>query len=131
MISVRLRIWRRHCRTTGFPSHSSAGAWIEETAKKADTTLVLEPTAHGAVKTARKGTGIFKVTATGVESHAGLAPQDGASAILALSEFVVAAAAVAAPERGTTVNAGLVSGGSAVNVAYEPAPVAGRSRSRR
>ncbi|MFM9699032.1 M20 family metallopeptidase [Streptomyces europaeiscabiei] len=89
---------------------------IEETAKKADATLVLEPTAHGAVKTARKGTGIFKVTATGVESHAGLAPQDGASAILALSEFVVAAAAVAAPERGTTVNAGLVSGGSAVNV---------------
>ncbi|MDX3134683.1 M20/M25/M40 family metallo-hydrolase [Streptomyces europaeiscabiei] len=89
---------------------------IEETAKKADATLVLEPTAHGAVKTARKGTGIFKVKATGVESHAGLAPQDGASAILALSEFVVAAAAVAAPERGTTVNAGLVSGGSAVNV---------------
>ncbi|MFD9041913.1 M20 family metallopeptidase [Streptomyces bottropensis] len=89
---------------------------IEETARKADATLVLEPTAHGAVKTARKGTGIFRVTATGVESHAGLAPQDGASAILALSEFVIAAAAVAAPERGTTVNTGVVSGGSAVNV---------------
>ncbi|MBZ3907173.1 M20/M25/M40 family metallo-hydrolase [Streptomyces griseiscabiei] len=89
---------------------------IEETARKADATLVLEPTAYGAVKTARKGTGIFRVTATGVESHAGLAPQDGASAILALSEFVVAAAAVAAPERGTTVNTGLFSGGSAVNV---------------
>ncbi|WP_326579159.1 M20 family metallopeptidase [Streptomyces sp. NBC_00481] len=89
---------------------------IEETAKKVDVTLVLEPTAHGAVKTARKGTGIFEVTATGVESHAGLAPQDGASAILALSEFVIAAAAVAAPERGTTINTGVVSGGSAVNV---------------
>ncbi|MEV1078821.1 M20 family metallopeptidase [Streptomyces sp. NPDC050211] len=89
---------------------------IEEIAQKADVTLVLEPTAHGAVKTARKGSGIFKVTATGVEAHAGLAPQDGASAITALSEFVLAAAAVAAPGRGTTINTGLISGGSATNV---------------
>ncbi|MFC8667683.1 M20 family metallopeptidase [Streptomyces sp. NPDC057199] len=89
---------------------------IEEVAQKADVTLVLEPTAHGAVKTARKGTGIFQVTATGVEAHAGLAPQDGASAITALSEFVVAAAAVAAPEMGTTINTGLFRGGSAINV---------------
>ncbi|WP_262060282.1 M20 family metallopeptidase [Streptomyces sp. STR69] len=89
---------------------------IEEVARKADVTLVLEPSAHGAVKTARKGTGIFQVTATGVESHAGLAPQDGASAITALSEFVVAAAAVAAPDKGTTINTGLIRGGSAINV---------------
>jgi glutamate carboxypeptidase len=89
---------------------------IEDVARKVDATLVLEPSAHGAVKTARKGTGIFQVTATGVESHAGLAPQDGASAITALSEFVVAAAAVAAPERGTTINTGLIRGGSAINV---------------
>ncbi|MFD4874139.1 M20 family metallopeptidase [Streptomyces sp. NPDC058420] len=89
---------------------------IEELAQRADVTLVLEPSAHGAVKTARKGTGIFQVTATGVESHAGLAPQDGASAITALSEFVVAAAKVAAPDRGTTINTGLFKGGSAINV---------------
>jgi glutamate carboxypeptidase len=72
---------------------------IEEVAQKVDVTLVLEPSAHGAVKTARKGTGIFHVTATGVESHAGLAPQDGASAITALSEFVVAAAPSPPPTR--------------------------------
>ncbi|MFG2028754.1 M20 family metallopeptidase [Streptomyces sp. NPDC048825] len=89
---------------------------IEEVAQKADATLVLEPTAHGAVKTGRKGSGIFRVTATGVEAHAGLAPQDGASAITALSEFVVAAAAVASPARGTTVNTGLIKGGSGTNV---------------
>ncbi|GAA2946206.1 MULTISPECIES: M20 family metallopeptidase [Streptomyces] len=89
---------------------------IEETARKVDATLVLEPTAHGAVKTARKGSGIFKVTATGVEAHAGLAPQDGASAITALSEFVLAAARIARPEQGTTINTGLISGGSATNV---------------
>ncbi|GLF95473.1 M20 family metallopeptidase [Streptomyces yaizuensis] len=89
---------------------------IEEVARKADVTLVLEPSAHGAVKTARKGSGIFQVTAVGIEAHAGLAPQDGASAITALAEFVVAAAAVAAPEKGTTVNTGLIKGGSATNV---------------
>ncbi|CAM5325976.1 M20 family peptidase OS=Streptomyces alboniger OX=132473 GN=CP975_32500 PE=4 SV=1 [Streptomyces alboniger] len=89
---------------------------IENLAKKADVTLVLEPTAHGAVKTARKGSGIFRAAATGVEAHAGLAPQDGASAILALSEFVIAAAKVARPEKGTTINPGLISGGSATNV---------------
>ncbi|MFF3542064.1 M20 family metallopeptidase [Streptomyces platensis] len=89
---------------------------IEEVAQKADATLVLEPTAHGAVKTARKGCGIFRVTATGVEAHAGLAPQDGASAITALCEFVVAAAAVAAPGKGTTINTGLIKGGSGTNV---------------
>ncbi|MEV6590319.1 M20 family metallopeptidase [Streptomyces acidicola] len=94
---------------------------IEEVAQKADVTLVLEPTAHGAVKTGRKGTGIFEVTVTGVEAHAGLAPQDGASAITALSEFVVAASGVAAPDKGTTINTGLIKGGSATNV------VAGRA----
>ncbi|CAM5548607.1 putative Carboxypeptidase G2 [Streptomyces afghaniensis 772] len=97
---------------------------IEEVARKADATLVLEPTAHGAVKTARKGSGIFRVTATGVEAHAGLAPEDGASAITALSEFVVAAAAVARPDRGTTINTGLIEGGSATNV------VAGQATAR-
>ncbi|MFI1865461.1 M20 family metallopeptidase [Streptomyces jumonjinensis] len=89
---------------------------IEEVAQQVDATLVLEPSAHGAVKTARKGSGIFQVTAIGVEAHAGLAPQDGASAITALSEFVIAAAAVAAPDQGTTINTGLITGGSATNV---------------
>lgn len=89
---------------------------IEELARQADVTLVLEPTAHGAVKTARKGSGVFRVTATGVEAHAGLAPEDGTSAITALSEFVVAAAAVADPGKGTTINTGLIKGGSATNV---------------
>ncbi|MFE7131083.1 M20 family metallopeptidase [Streptomyces sp. NPDC057638] len=94
---------------------------IEEVARTVDATLVLEPSAEGAVKTGRKGSGIFQITAVGVEAHAGLAPQDGASAITALAEFVIAAAAVAAPERGTTVNTGLIQGGSATNV------VAGRA----
>jgi glutamate carboxypeptidase len=96
-------------------SHSSRPL-IEMVAKNVDVTLVLEPTVHGAVKTTRKGSGNFRIMATGVEAHAGLSPQDGASAITAMSEFVLAAATVAAPDKGTTVNTGLISGGSAPNV---------------
>lgn len=70
----------------------------------------------GAVKTGRKGTGIFAATATGIESHAGLAPEAGASAIHALAEWVTAAAAVADPAKGTTVSTGLFSGGTGTNV---------------
>lgn len=97
---------------------------IERVAEEVHATLVLEPSADGAVKTARKGTGNIAVTATGVEAHAGLAPEDGASAVQALAEFVVAAAAIADPERGTTINPGLINGGSGSNV------VAGRAAAR-
>lgn len=97
---------------------------IERVGALADATLVLEPSAGGAVKTGRKGIGIFDVVATGVESHAGLDPEAGASAVHALAEFITAATRVAAPERGTTVNAGLVSGGTGTNV------VAGRAQAR-
>jgi glutamate carboxypeptidase len=97
---------------------------IERVGTLADATLVLEPGADGAVKTGRKGIGIFDVVATGVESHAGLDPEAGASAIHALAEFITAATAVADPARGTTINAGLVDGGSGTNV------VAGQATAR-
>lgn len=47
---------------------------------------------------------------------AGRDPQAQHGAITALCEFVVAAAAIADTARGTTVNTGLISGGSATNV---------------
>ncbi|CEA08832.1 Carboxypeptidase G2 precursor [Arthrobacter saudimassiliensis] len=90
---------------------------IEKAAQDADAVLVLEATADGAVKTGRKGVGIFTVRATGVEAHAGLDPAAGASAIHALAEFVVKAVQVADLGRGTSVNVGLIEGGSGTNVA--------------
>lgn len=92
-------------------------AAIEKAAQDADAVLVLEATAGGAVKTGRKGVGIFTVTATGVEAHAGLDPAAGASAIHALAEFVTAAVGVADLSRGTSINVGLIEGGSGSNVA--------------
>lgn len=90
---------------------------IEAAAAEADAVLVLEPTFDAAVKTGRKGVGIFTVTATGVEAHAGLNPTAGASAIHALAEVITAATQIEDLSRGTSVNVGLIRGGSATNVA--------------
>jgi glutamate carboxypeptidase len=94
---------------------------IEEVGGRTDASLVLEPTAAGAVKTGRKGIGIFRIETTGVESHAGLDPSAGASAIHALARVIEQVVPIARPELGTTVNVGLVEGGSGSNV------VAGRA----
>ena len=56
------------------------------------------------------------MTVHGVESHAGLDPLAGASAIHALAEVIPHLAGLGAPERGTTVNVGLISGGTGRNV---------------
>src|SRR5690606_10779483 len=91
-------------------------AHIERAGAEADLTLVLEPSRAGKVKTGRKGMGLFDVTATGIESHAGLDPEAGASAVHALAALVPQITALAAPERGTTVNVGVFAGGTARNV---------------
>lgn len=94
---------------------------IERTAEQVDATLVLEPSKDGMAKTHRKGMGLFEIVVHGIESHAGLNPEAGASAIHALAELVPSITALAAPEHGTTVNVGTISGGTGSNV------VAGRA----
>lgn len=89
---------------------------IEKVAGASDATLVLEPSFDGAVKTERKGVGIFTVTITGVESHAGLNPAAGASAVHAMAEYITAIVKAADPATGTTINAGLIEGGTGTNV---------------
>ncbi|GLY75767.1 M20 family metallopeptidase [Actinoallomurus iriomotensis] len=89
---------------------------IEEACRDAAAVLVFEASADGAVKTARKGVGLFDVTLTGVEAHAGLDPTAGASAITALAEFVLAATALTDLAAGTTVNVGVAGGGTRRNV---------------
>ncbi|NBH03707.1 M20/M25/M40 family metallo-hydrolase, partial [Amycolatopsis sp. SID8362] len=70
----------------------------------------------GAVKTGRKGVGIFRVRATGVEAHAGLDPAKGASAIDELARAVLALHGLSDPDAGTTVNVGVLEGGTRSNV---------------
>jgi glutamate carboxypeptidase len=89
---------------------------IEDSCRDAAAVLVFEASAGGAVKTARKGVGLFDVTLTGVEAHAGLDPTAGASAVTALAEMVTALTALTDLAAGTTVNVGVVSGGTRRNV---------------
>src|SRR5688500_5316598 len=78
--------------------------------------FVLEPSADGRVKTARKGTGMFTMKATGRAAHAGLEPGKGASAILELAKQIQRLEALN-DSGGITVNVGVVRGGTRSNVA--------------
>lgn len=90
---------------------------IEDVARSAAEVLVLEASGPGgAVKTARKGVGLFQVHLTGVEAHAGLDPTAGASAVLALARIVPQVHAATDLDAGTSLNVGVVTGGSRPNV---------------
>ncbi len=97
--------------------------FIERLSEDAAATLVCEAAAgqEGALKTSRKGVGLFEVTVEGVEAHAGLDPERGASAVHALAELVTRIAGLGSREHGTTVNVGVIGGGTGSNV------VAGRA----
>lgn len=87
-------------------------------AKHAERTLVLEPAlgTEGKIKTQRKGIGEFEITITGKPAHAGLAPDEGVSAILGLSHIVQQLFRLNEPEKGITVNVGTIEGGERANV---------------
>lgn len=89
---------------------------IEKEAETADAAFVFEASANGAIKTARKGIAILRLNATGVESHAGLEPWKGASAIDALVEVCTQVKQLEDHEKETTFNVGLIDGGTGSNV---------------
>jgi glutamate carboxypeptidase len=79
--------------------------------------LVLEPPASGGrLKTGRKGTGIFSLTARGRAAHAGLEPEKGASAILELARQTEKLHALNGVSGGISVNVGVFQGGTLSNV---------------
>lgn len=93
-------------------------ALIEQKAREAEVTLVLEPGTglQGKLKTARKGIGAFTLTAQGCAAHAGVDFSKGASAVLELARQIVAVSGWTDLEQGITVNAGVVAGGTRSNV---------------
>lgn len=92
--------------------------WVRRLARAACRALVVEPPMGpaGLIKTARKGVGRYEITIRGRAAHAGLEPEAGASAILELAHVVRALDTLNDPEHGTTVNVGVVSGGTRPNV---------------
>lgn len=91
---------------------------IIEQAKSAERTLVLEPALgnDGKIKTQRKGIGEFEIIISGKPSHAGLAPEEGVSAILGLSHIVQQLFRLNDVEKGVSVNVGTIEGGERSNV---------------
>ncbi len=90
---------------------------IEDIARRCAHVLVVEPAlADGGLKTARKGVGGYTVEVVGKSSHAGVEPEKGINAILELAHQVVALHALNDPAAGSSVNVGVISGGTTGNV---------------
>ena len=88
----------------------------ERLAAECSAVYVLEPAQGLAYKTARKGTGNWRIAVQGVAAHAGVDFEKGASAIRELARIVETVSAWTDLKRGLTVSVGLVGGGSKTNV---------------
>jgi glutamate carboxypeptidase len=103
----------------------SSRALTEKNAKRSEAVLVLEPSSglDGKLKTARKGIGDYSVTVRGKATHSGLDFAGGASAVLELARQIEKIASFTDLPRGITVNPGVISGGTRVNVVAAEARV--------
>jgi glutamate carboxypeptidase len=91
-------------------------AVMRELAPQHDIALVLEAgRENGDIVGARKGGGHFELETYGRAAHAGVEPQKGAHAVLALAHHIVALQALNGMREGVTVNVGVISGGSVPN----------------
>ncbi|WP_462413358.1 M20 family metallopeptidase [Neobacillus sp. Marseille-QA0830] len=91
---------------------------ILEEAKKSSVVFIPESSIapDGAVKTERKGTGHFTMKIEGISAHAGINAWDGASAIEELAHQILDLKKLADRKTGISVNAGVINGGTRVNV---------------
>ncbi len=98
-------------------------ALVEVEARRHAVVLVLEPAQppHAALKTWRKGTGAYRVTATGRAAHAGVDHASGVNAIEELAHQILALQGLTDYDIGTTVNVGVVGGGTRSNVVPQQA----------
>jgi glutamate carboxypeptidase len=95
----------------------------ERLARGCDAVLVPEPPAgpQGALKTARKGVGDYRLEVHGRAAHAGIDFAGGASATAELARQLVRIARFTRLSRGITVNIGVIGGGTRANVVAEQA----------
>lgn len=94
--------------------HSNAE--IETEALSHEAVFVTEPPQDGAYKTQRKGVSHYTIKATGRAAHSGADHARGINAIEELAHQVLAVQALTDYQSGTTVNAGVISGGTRPNV---------------
>ena len=109
-----LRVFLTADEEVGSPT---ARPLLERAAEGVAAALVVEPpSAGGALKTARKGLGRFRVRVSGRAAHAGTSPGDGVSAVEELAYQVLRLHGLNDAESGVTVNVGVVRGGTRENV---------------
>jgi glutamate carboxypeptidase len=90
---------------------------LEQAAEDVAAAFVVEPPGKtGNLKTSRKGLGRFTLTITGRPSHAGTSRAEGVSAIEELAHQILALHDLTDEDAGTSVNVGVVSGGTSENV---------------
>ena len=96
---------------------------IETEARRSDAVFVLEPSfgPRGLLKTARKGVGQAELIVHGRASHAGLAPREGINAIHELAQQLSRIEKWNDHQRGVTINADIIEGGTRTNVIAERA----------
>jgi glutamate carboxypeptidase len=94
---------------------------IERIASGCSAVYVLEPAQGLAYKTARKGTGNWRIDLQGVAAHAGVDFTRGASAIRELARVIETVSGWTDLKRGLTLSVGVVGGGSKTNVIPEKA----------
>ncbi len=90
---------------------------IEKLAAESDLVLCLEPAIPGgSLKTARKGVAGYTMRVRGRPAHAGADHEKGVNAIEEMAHQVLSLQALTDYPSGTTVNVGVIKGGSATNV---------------
>jgi len=88
----------------------------EKLAGECEAVFVLEPAQGLAYKTARKGTGNWRIDIRGIAAHAGVDFEKGASALRELSRVIETVSDWTDLKRGLTVSAGVAGGGTKTNV---------------
>ena len=88
----------------------------EKLAQQCGAVLVLEPAQGLALKTARKGTGNWRICVRGVAAHAGVDFKKGANALLELARIIETVSSWTDLRRGLTVSVGVAAGGTKMNV---------------
>ncbi len=98
----------------------SSRALIESLAKESGLVLVLESALlDGSLKTWRKGVGEFQVTTKGRAAHAGGDHQKGRNAIEEMAHQILAIQKLTDYSKQTTLNVGVIRGGTVSNVVPE------------
>ena len=88
----------------------------ERLARDCAAVYVIEPAQGLAYKTARKGTGDWRIDVTGVAAHAGVDFTQGANALRELARVIETVSGWTDLKRGLTVSVGVAGGGSKANV---------------